>query len=179
MVLTQNANVEDRGQNFEPTMAILKNIFVKKRASIDFQFYAKENGYVAIIFKFVDFFNYYIFEIGGGDDITKRYFQLRKKIDGSFSIIKRISSEEELPNVPFFGYEKNTWHHVRIILRNDLILVLASILDTSSLVKILEEKDGTIPSGRVGFATYKTQAAFSEIQIKPLPFTMRKILIYK
>ena len=159
-------------------MAIIKDVIVKKRASIDFQFYAKGNGYVGIIFKFVDYLNYYIFEIGGGDDITKRFFQLRKKVDGSFSIIKRVNSGEELSNLPFFGYEKNTWHHVKLILRNDFIVVLAALLNTTSLVKIIEEKDGTIPSGRVGFATHQTQAAFSEIQVRPLPFTMRKILIY-
>ena len=168
-VLAQNSSVYDKGQFSEPTMAIIKGKIVKKSAIIDVQFLAKDAGYVGVIFKFVDNKNYYTFEIGGGDDVSKRFFQIRKKIDGFFSVIKRVNTIEELSSVPFFGYEPNNWYHIRILLQDNNISISAALLGTTILEKIMEIQDDSIISGRVGFSTHQTQAVFSEITIVPIP----------
>jgi len=168
-VLRQDSLVEDKGQHSEPTMAILKKTSVKKKSIIDFDFLAMKAGFVGIVFKYINERNYYTFEIGGGDDVSKRFFQLRKKVDGAYSIIQRYNSPEEISSVPFFGYQLKTWYHVKVVLNNDQIVVMASLIGTTTLRKIMDVKDSAISAGRVGFSTYQTQALFSEILITPTP----------
>jgi len=155
-------------------MAILKNTYVKKKAIIKCDFLARNDGFVGVVFKYRDHMNYYIFEIGGGDDTSKRFFQIRKRVDGAFSILQRFNTNLEIDSVPFFGYEKNTWYSVNIKLKNENILVRVSLIGTTNLIKVFEVKDTSIQSGRVGFATHQTVAYFSEIFIQPIPIVPRK-----
>lgn len=150
-------------------MAIVKNVIVKKSATIEFQFRAENAGYVGVVFKYVDSNNYYTFEIGGGDDITKRFFQIRKKIDNSFSVIKRFNSNEEISSLPFFGYDLRSWYDISIELIDDNISVFASLLGTTAKMQVMKVQDSSIPTGRVGFLSNGTKVVFAEIFIRPIP----------
>jgi hypothetical protein len=159
-------------------MSILRSCHVKERSIIDYQFRASSTGYVGAVFKYKDSSNYYTFEVGGGDDISKRFFQIRKKLDGQFSIVKRISTNKEVEQLPFFGYERNTWYAVSIELLYDEIKVFISLVGVTAKMQLMKVKENSIAFGRAGFSTCQTEAAFSEIYIRPVPVPLSNFLFY-
>ncbi len=174
-VLRQSSRVRDLGENSESSKCILRNIEVHSRAIIDYQFRASMPGYVGCIFKYKDDSNFYSFEVGGGDDITKRFFQLRKKVNGTYSVIKRINTDKDIPSVPFFGYELATWYAVQIIIKDNEIAVYVALLGTTSKLLLFKVDDNSLPWGMVGFSTFNTEAAFDEIFVRPIPLPHCKL----
>jgi hypothetical protein len=167
-VIYQTSRAHDNSDFSEGTMLIRKNKILNKNGSFDVEFRAEYQGVVGIIFKYKDENNYYTFEIGGGDDISKRFFQLRKKINGTFSLLKRFNSSEEISSVPFFGYEVNNWYSITILVKNDEIAVSGALIGTTAKSLILLVKDDSIPRGALGYSTNGTTCAFSEIGLLPI-----------
>ncbi len=168
-VLIQTANIVDEGPNDERTYAIIKNPWIHKYGVINYEFRASKEGVVACIFKYKDDRNFLTFEVGGGEDVAKRFFQVRKKFENSWSSIKRYNSIEELSTVPFFGYEPNNWYQVQIQIINAKIRISAALLGSSSMVNIMTVEDNSIPNGRVGFGGSGTEFGFGMISVSPLP----------
>jgi len=119
--------------------------------------------------------NYMTFEIGGGDNVQARFYRLRKKVNGIFTTLKRFNNNEELKHLPFFGYEVNTWYAVSIEIYNEKIAVYAALLGVTSKTFITKVKDDTLPFGYVGFGTSHTEAAFSEISVRPMAIPYSKL----
>ncbi len=155
-------------------MAILKSVMVKKRAIIDYQFRSSYDGVIGCIFKFKDINNYYTFEVGGGDDMSKRFLQLRKKVDGNFNLIKKYNSNEDISSLPFFGYERNAWVMVEITIKYDEINIVMALSGTTTYNLVFKENDKDLTYGKVGWSTNGTDGAFSEILIRPIPIPYSK-----
>ena len=168
-VLRQASFIADLSQNNEPTISYLKNVYVKEQAIIDYQFRASGTGYVSCVFKYKDCNNYYTFEMGGGDNVDARFFEIRKKQDGHFTSIKKFSTQKEIEYLPFFGYETNTWYAVSIEIKYNNIKVFVSILGITAKMIVFNLDDNTLPFGYVGFGTYGTPGIFSEIFVRPFP----------
>jgi len=169
MVLLQSSKAEDNGQDSELVCAVQKTAIVNKSASINFQFRASGPGIVGIVFKYVDEKNLYSFEIGGGDDVNRRFFQIRKKYNNSWSVIKRFNTNEEVSQLPFFGYELKTWYAISIEILNYQITVYASLLGTTAKMMVMRVEDDSMKNGLVGLCSSGTEVAFAEFGIRPLP----------
>ena len=109
--------------------------------------------------------------------MESRYFQVRKKVDGNFSLIKRFNTNDEISYLPFFGYEVNTWYTVSIELKFDSIDIYVSLLGVTAKMIVFKLKDNSFKFGYVGFGTYGTEAAFSEIFIRPFPIPYGMLFI--
>ncbi len=148
-----------------------------KRAKINYEFKAGNEGIVGCVFKYKDEGNYFIFEIGGSSNISKRFFRMRIKLDGKWDVLKAYNSHQELSYLPFFGYDINTWYSVEIRIEKQKFEVYVGVLGTTERLKIMTlDVDDKIRGGRIGFSTFGTDAAFSEICVKPptIPFSKKK-----
>lgn len=91
-------------------------------------------------------------------------------------MIRNYTNSNELPFVPFFGYEIDTWYSVTIEINESNIFITATINNgNTSKVKIINENDNQLKIGRVGFSCSGTQAAFGEIKIMPIPICYSKL----
>ena len=155
-MLHQSSKVEDRSEDLDPSKAVLKNVIASKHSIINYEFMAFSSGAVGCVFKFIDNSNFYLFEIGGSYNISKRFFTLRKKINGIWSTIKSFTNALSVKDVPFFGYEMNIWYTVKIEINNNSIEIYTAINDATALTKIMSVTDNQILSGRVGFTSTST-----------------------
>jgi len=176
VLLRQNSRIKDSGTAGELSLAIIKSIFVRKKAFFKVEYRASNSGVVGFVFKYLDNDNYFLFEIGGGDDVAQRYLQVRKKLTGVWSLVKRYNRIEEIPTLPFFGYDPESWYEISIELLNESIKIFGGIKGTTKDVLIFEFSDNSIPYGRVGFATSGTEAVFADINVYPTPIIYCKFL---
>ncbi len=173
LVLRQGSRIKDKTNKEDTTKALLKHISVRKAVVILYEFRAKHTGVVGCVFKYVDPLNFLTFEIGGSSNITKRFFRIRKIHKGTWTTIKKISTPIEVSFLPFFGYEANTWYGVRVEISGDNIKVGVGLLGVTKIMNIMNATDSSIKIGRIGFSTSGTEAAFSEIYVRPprLPYS--------
>ena len=136
---------------------------------INFQFRAEDDGYVGLAFKYMDENNYYTFEMGCGDDMRKRFFQIRRKLDSSWSVLKRFNTNDEINQLPFFGCEINSWYAISVEIKSCQATVYASILGVTAVMEVMRINDCSISTGRIGLATAGTRVSFAEISIRPIP----------
>jgi hypothetical protein len=152
----------------EASLSCHKTAYVKFGASIDFEVRAMHTGYVSAVFKYMDSSNYYSFEIGGGDDVSSRYYQFRKKVNGTYKLLKRYATQRELPNVTFFGYEVNVWYRIRVLIKGSTFYFYLSIVNSSSMVFLFKITDTSFNEGKVCFGSYNTEVAIGNIDVKPI-----------
>jgi hypothetical protein len=127
-------------------------------------FLAEKNGVVGVVFKFVNANNYLLFEVGGFEK-RKRFFQLRKKINGVNKVIARVNNKKDVRS-KIFGYKKLFWYRVRIQLYKNNIKVLISKPGQKEFL-IFNENDKDLPYGKIGISTFHTQAGFDNLMIRP------------
>lgn len=162
-VINQISELRDNSPNREHTMYILRNKYIKK-GSFSVDFLAEKNGVIGIVFKFINANNYLIFEVGGFEK-GKRFFQLRKKLNGIFRVIARINNKKDL-KTKIFGYSKLTWYRVRLELDKYNIKVFISKPGQKEYL-IFDEYDKDMSYGKIGISTSFTNGGFDNLVIKP------------
>ena len=155
---------------------ILKDNFLKK-GFLYCDFIGIKKGVIGVVFRYIDKNNYYIFEIGGGDK-SNGFFQIRKKSQGIMTTIRRINPEQikekGLINFVFRGYK---WLRVKIMSNNNNFNIFLSIPGKQEqLIFSFEEKE--FDYGRIGFSTFGTPAAFTNIVLRPAVEATCKIILY-
>ena len=166
----QTSEVIDKSDIKEPALLILKNKFIRNG---DFSaiFNADKAGIISFAFKYMNRDNYYLFEIGGFKEAQK-FYRLRKKINGMMKQIMKINKIDELPKSAFnkkakiFGYEKDTFYLVRIMILEKNIKVFYSKLGKKENL-IFDVNDSDIPYGNIGLGTFLTTAVFDNITLRP------------
>lgn len=172
IVIKQTIEVIDKSSVREPVMLILKNKYIRK-GEFSLIFNADKEGIISIVFKYMNRDNFYLFEIGGYQQENK-FFRLRKKISGLMKVIKKIDSVEEITDHimtnesrKLFGYNRDVFYQVRILLEKDHIKVLYSELGKKEII-VFDLKEDEIQYGHVGFGTFLTTAAFDKILLRPV-----------
>ena len=167
-VIVQTQKTEDKSTEGEFSCAILKNKFCNSRGKYKVDFLALNQGKIGIIFKYKDKNNYYLLIISGGDDVKQKYFAIKKKISGLWSLVEQKTSIQELSAMTFIGYETNKWYNVEIEFTIDAqIYVKIGILNVSPLNLVFKLNDNEIKYGEVGVCSYATQGVFSELSLNP------------
>lgn len=123
---------------------------------IQLNFLAKTHGIIGVGFHYKNSKNFYSFEIAG--EVVK-YCTMRKVVDG---VYRKIERKEET-----CGYENNVWYQLVIQLYTDKIIVYMA-KDGEGLVEVMRgDFDQDFKNGKFSLLTYKTQAAFTNIQMLP------------
>jgi hypothetical protein len=169
-VIKQDSSISDKSFKREPSMLILKDKFIKRGYfSVDLAGF--DNGRIGVVFKYINPKNYYLFEIGG---FTKenRIFELRKKVNGMTSVIKRINSNEELDlteasKSEAFGYIPNKWYSIKIVVDTSNIKIFYKKEGTPEKL-ILQTKDDDLQIGLIGLTTFNTKAIFDNLILRPI-----------
>jgi hypothetical protein len=94
-----------------------------------------------------------------------RFFQVRKKLNGMKSIIKRINSKKELDS-PIFGYAQYTWYRVKIEVDKENYKIYISKPGQKEFL-VFEGVDKDINYGLVGVSSCFTSAGFDNLLLKP------------
>jgi len=163
-IIYQRTEIIDKSQYREPTLLILKEKYLKKGVfSCDLRRIKK--GSLGIVFRYVDKNNYYIFETGG--TIKKNFFQLRKKVQGIMSTIKRINHDQILSKgYNEYAYNQDIWLRVKIVVNKNNFNIYIS--KPGYLEKPIFNYEGKeFKYGRIGLASFGTPAAFTNILMKP------------
>jgi len=178
VLLRQKSNMLDKSEFGDTTKTIIKGLTVKKGSVLLYEFRAMHAGVVGCILKFVDNNNFYTFEVGGSSAISSRFFQIRRNFKGTWTTLKRISTNEEVPFLPFFGYDIDTWYSVEVVTQESEFTISIALLGITERMKIITVSDDKIPRGRVGFSTSGTAAVFGEIVLRPPPIPYSNIIVY-
>jgi hypothetical protein len=179
-VVKQTAEVIDKSEVKEPSLLLIKNKYIRKGEFI-VAFNAEKAGIISVAFKYMNKDNFFIFEIGGYKE-KQKFFRLRKKSNGMVTIIKKIDSVNEMPKEAFgknnkklFGYNKDMFYRVRIVLSKKTIKIFYSKLGKREIL-IFDVLSSDLPYGQVGFGTFLTTAAFDSISLKPVVATKRMLV---
>jgi hypothetical protein len=140
---------------FKYRRILYKKVCINGVATVDF--YAEDPGIVGIAFRYQSARYHYILEIGGGGDQTK-FIQVRKCIDGKYTMIQRQQDK---------GYEKEVWYRMVVRMeKNSFKVYLSLVTDSPEQIFDLIE-DGELGEGTIALMTYKTKAAFDNFKISP------------
>jgi hypothetical protein len=180
VVLYQTSKIRDQGEDTDTSKSILNGVSVGCSTSINYEFRGNHDGIVGVVFKYKDNDNFFTFEVGGSDEMKNRFFQLRKKFEGKWSTISRFNSNQEVPYLPFFGYELGTWYGVSVQINCPFIRVSVGLIGVTKKIQIMEVEDSTLADGKMGFSISGTVAAFAEINLSPseIPYCNIKIIIF-
>lgn len=164
-IIFQRTEIIDKSPYREPTLLILKKKHVK-RGVFTCDLRRIKKGLIGIVLRYVDKDNYYIFETGG--NLKKNFFQIRKKIQGIMTTIKRINHDQILSKgLNEYAYNQDIWLRVKVLVnKNNFNIYISKPGYLEKSIFEFEVKELRI--GRVGFTSFGTPAAFTNIFLRPI-----------
>jgi hypothetical protein len=129
---------------------------------------ARDRDRFGIVFRYLDQFNYYVFDMYAGSNIKERFKRVRKVINGKSFDLQKVYDG---------GYLQDTWYKIYIQLRKNVFRIHMEEESPTNILKENESKmslvfeafDGDFAIGAVGFTSNGMAGVyFDKFSVEPI-----------